>query len=99
MNKEEIIKKLYNKEITKNDVIVQWENGDKEKEYPMYIMNDGFDFWNVNGVVSLRFIFKDDDYTYEIISTTEYKKRIEEKERQEKIKKLEEELYWLRGGK
>lgn len=100
MNQKELFEKIYNEEITDNEVIVQKHK--KDEEDIDYIINDSFDFWyyNANHIVSLYFFKKYNDYEYDIISKDEFEKIINEQERQEKIKKLKEELAILeREGK
>lgn len=98
MNKKELLIKIYNGEITKNDVII--EHDKTEPEYDSYIQNDKFDYWyyNGDGVISLNFITKDEDdenYEYTIISQNKFAKIIEDKEKQEKIKRLKQQLKSL----
>lgn len=95
MNQRELFEKIYNNEITENEVIVQ-----QHKEYEEdidYILNDGHYFWKYYGTntVSLDFFKKDEDYEYEIISRDEFIKIKDEEERQEKIKELKEKLAEL----
>ena len=95
MNLKELFEKIYNDEIKQDNVIVEHIQ-DYDEEYDNYILNDGFDFWDINGVKSLSF-FKKDNTEYSIISKKEYDKIIEEKDRQEKIERLENELKKLKG--
>lgn len=94
MNLKEIFEKIYNGEITKNDVIVVHQDGEDE-EYDIYILNDGYDYWDTNGVISLSFFSKKYEYSYEIITREEHKSLIEKKEKQERIAKLKKELKEL----
>lgn len=98
MNKKELLIKIYNGEITEKDVII--EHDKEEPEYDMYIQNDGFDYWyyDGDGVISLNFITKDKDnenYEYTIISEEEFKNILANKEKQDKIRELKEELKRL----
>lgn len=96
MNLKDIFKKIYNNEITENDVIVV----SNDEEYDNYIFNDGFDYWDINGVKSLSFFRKDYESSYEIITMEEYHNILvkeKEKEKREKIKLLEKELEELKG--
>lgn len=98
MNKKELLIKIYNGEITEKDVII--EHDKEEPEYDMYIQNDGFDYWyyDGDGVISLNFITKDKDnenYEYTIISKEEFKNILVNKEKQDKIRRLKEELKKL----
>lgn len=98
MNKSELLTKIYNGEIKEDNVII--EHDKEEPEYDMYIQNDGFDYWyyDGDGVISLNFITKDKDdenYEYTIISKEEFKKILVNKEKQDKIRRLKEELKRL----
>lgn len=102
MNLKQLFEKIYNEEITENDVIV-CHIKDYHDEYEQYILNDGFDFWKYDGdgILSLSF-FKNDnneDYktSYSIISKEEFEQKIDEINKQEKIKSLEYELKKLKG--
>ena len=101
MDLRELFEKVYYGKIKEEDVIVQHikEYGE---EYDRYILNDGFDFWLYNGVGVLSLNFFKNDYdenysaTFSIISKEEYKKRLEEVRRRNKIKELEAELEKLK---
>lgn len=98
MNKKELLLKIYNGEITKNHVII--EHDIKEPEYDRYIQNNEFDYWyyNGDGVISLNFITKDEydkNYEYTIISQNEFINIIVNIEKQEKIKRLKQQLKEL----
>ena len=98
MNKSELLTKIYNGEIKEDNVII--EHDKEEPEYDMYIQNDGFDYWyyDGDGVISLNFITKDkndENYEYIIISTKEFEKILVNKEKQDKIRRLKEELKKL----
>lgn len=100
MNLKELFEKIYNDEIKEEDVIVEHIQ-DYGEEYDNYILNDGYDFWDINGVKSLSF-FKNDNtekykITYSLISREEYDEIVEEKEKQEKIQRLKKELKKLEG--
>lgn len=98
MNKKELLIKIYNGEITKDDIIL--EHDKEEPEYDRYIINDKFDYWyyDGDGVISLNFVTKDsydENYEYKIITREEFENIIEGKEKQEKIKRLKEQLKEL----
>lgn len=98
MNKSELLTRIYNGEIKEDNVVI--EHDKEEPEYDRYIQNDGFDYWyyNGDGVISLNFITKDkydENYEYIIISTEEFKNIIKNKENQDKIRRLKEELKRL----
>lgn len=101
MDLRELFEKIYYGKIKEEDVIVQHikEYGE---EYDRYILNDGFDFWFqwVDGVISLNFFKNDYDEnysaTFSIISKEEFKKRLEETRKRNKIKELEAELEKLK---
>ena len=100
MNLKELFEKIYNDEIKEENVIVEHIQ-DYDEEYDNYILNDGFDFWDINGIKSLSF-FKNDNTekykaTYSIIPKEEYNKIIEEKNKQEEIQRLKKELKKLEG--
>lgn len=93
MNLRELFEKIYNNEIKEDDVIVQKDL--TSEEYDQYIVNDNFDFWYNDGdsVISLNFFNKEnEDFKFEIISKKEFMNLIDRKYREEKIKRLEEEL-------
>lgn len=100
MNLRELFEKIYNNEITDREVIVEHIK-DKYEEYDNYILNDNFDFWEYNGdgILSLNFFVNDEsqERTFDIISQTEYKKIILNKEKEEEIKELQEKLERLKG--
>ena len=72
----------------------------------MYLWNDGYDLYDDNGKVSIL-SFRDERpnlngnvnvyYTYEVITKEQAENEIEKKEKQDKIKELEEELKRLKG--
>lgn len=95
MNQRELFEKIYNNEITENEVIVQQHK--KYEEDIDYILNDERDFWEYNGsdTISLSFFKKDEDYEYEIISKDEFIRITDEEERQKKIDELKKELSRL----
>ena len=98
MNIKELLIKIYNGEITEKDVII--EHDEEEPEYDSYIQNDGFDYWyyDGDGVISLNFITKNkytENYEYIIISEEEFKNILANKEKQDKIRELKEELKRL----
>lgn len=99
MDLKQLFEKIYNGEITKNDVIaVHIKDG--EEEYNNYIQNDGFDFWDNNGIKSLNFFKNEntDNYyeNYSIITIEEYKEIINNEYKSRKIKELEEQLKKLK---
>lgn len=98
MDKKELLIKIYNGEITKDDVII--EHDKTGAEYDHYIQNDKFDYWyyNGDGVISLNFITKDEDdenYEYTIVTLKEFQDIIENKQKQDEIKRLKEQLKRL----
>lgn len=98
MNKSELLTRIYNGEIKEDNVVI--EHDKEETEYDKYIQNNGFDYWyyNGDGVISLNFITKDkydENYEYMIISKEEFKNIIKNKEKQDKIRRLKEELKRL----
>lgn len=102
MDLKQLFEKIYNGEITENDVIVESVK-DYNEEYENYILNDEFDFWKYDGdgLLSLSF-FKNDnnkDYktSYSIISKEEFERKIDKINKQKKIKSLEYELKKLKG--
>lgn len=103
MNLKELFEKIYKKEITENDVIVETIN-DCDKQYKHYIVNDGFDFWYNDGdcVISLNFFINEntENYkrTYLIISKQEFESQLEEIKKQEQIRKLEEQIEKFKKG-
>lgn len=56
MDLKQLFEKIYNGEITENDVIVESVK-DYNEEYENYILNDEFDFWKYDGgeLLSLSF--------------------------------------------
>lgn len=105
MTNREIIDYILSNKLKENDVIKRIEHYYNSKSV-MYLWNDSFDLYDDNGKVSIL-SFKDEKpnlnknintyYTYEIISKEQAENEIEEKEKQEKIKRLEEELKKLKG--
>lgn len=102
MDLRELFVKVYNREIKEDDVIVRHIK-DYGEEYDEFILNDGIDFWRYDGdgILSLNF-FKDkndENYTetFSIISKEEFEKRMEEIEKQNRIKELQAELDNLKG--
>lgn len=100
MDLKELFEKIYNKEINENDVIVEHVQDFNEK-YNRYIFNNGFEFWDNNGIISLSFFINNntDNYKtiYSIISKEESEKIIEEEKIQKEIQKLENKLKKLKG--
>ena len=98
MDKKELLVKIYNGEITEDDVII--EHDKTGAEYDRYIQNDEFDYWyyNGDGVISLNFITKDEydeNYEYTIVTLKEFQDIIENKQKQDEIKRLKEQLKRL----
>lgn len=98
MNKKELLLKIYNGEITKDNIIVKHDKTESEDE--CYIQNNGFEYWycDGDGVISLNFIAKnkyDENYEYTIISKEEFKDVLKNREKQNKIRRLKEELKRL----
>lgn len=106
MTNREIIDYILSNKLKENDVIKRIEHYYNSKSV-MYLWNDSFDLYDDNGKVSIL-SFKDEKpnlnenintyYTYEIISKEQAENEIEEKEKQDKIKRLEEELKKLKGN-
>ena len=100
MNNREIVDYILSGKLKPQQVIKKTYNNDYEEDY-MYIYNDGYDIWNDNGSLSILY-FQDkeeDKSTYEVISRTDALREIEKQEREERIKKLEEELTKLKKEK
>lgn len=100
MNNREIVDYILSGKLKPQQVIKKTYNNDYEEDY-MYIYNDGYDIWNDNGSLSILY-FRDkeeDKSTYEVISRTDALREIEKQEREERIKKLEEELTKLKKEK
>ncbi len=100
MNNREIVDYILSGKLKPQQVIKKTYNNGYEEGY-MYIYYDGYDIWNDNGSLSILY-FQDnekDKSTYEVISRTDALQEIEKQEREERIKKLEEELTELRREK
>lgn len=105
MNNREIIDYILSNKLKENDVIKRIEHY-YNNESIMYLWNDEFDLYDDNGKVSIL-SFKDEEPnlnlninsydTYEIISREQAETEIKQKNKQEKIKRLEEELKQLKG--
>ena len=101
MNNREIIDYILSGNLKENDVIKRIEHY-HNNESITYLWNDEFDLYDDNGKVSI-ISFEDAKesletyYTYEIISKEQAENEIEKKEKQQKIKRLEEELKKLKG--
>lgn len=94
MNNREIVDYILSNKLTEDDVI---KRIDKDK-YIMYLYNDEFDLWNVNGDVSI-FAFCDNSNqgcVFEVISKEQAEIELQEKEKREKIERLERELRELK---
>lgn len=102
MDLKQLFEKIYNGEITKNDVIV-CHIKDYPDEYEQYILNDEFDFWDMDGdgVLSLSFFTNKDNenysQTFSIISRQELEERIESINKNKRIRELEKKLKELKG--
>ena len=100
MNNREIVDYILSGKLKPQQVIKKTYNNNYEEDY-IYIYYDGYDIWNDNGSLSILY-FQDDEEdksTYEVISRTDALEEIEKREREERIKKLEEELAELRKEK
>ena len=105
MNNREIIDYILSGKLKENEVIKRIEHHYNDINI-MYLWNDSFDLYDDNGKVSIL-SFKDKKpnlnenintyYTYEIISKEQAENEIEEKDRQNRINELEEELRKLKG--
>ena len=94
MNNREIVDYILSNKLTQDNVI---KRIDKDK-YIMYLYNDEFDLWNVNGNVSI-FAFCDNSNqgcVFEVISKGQAEMELQEKEKKEKIERLERELRDLK---
>lgn len=92
MSNREIINYILDNKLKQDDVIKEIE-----EDITMYIYNDGFDMWDVNGIVGIL-RFKDDknlNLKYEIITEEQAEKEIYEKEKREKIQRLKKQLIEL----
>lgn len=106
MTNREIIDYILSNKLKEKDVIKRIEHY-HNSESIMYLWNDEFDLYDENGKVSVL-SFRDEElnlnenintyYTYEIISKEQAENEIKEKEKQDKIKRLEEELKKLKGN-
>lgn len=100
MNNREIVDYILSGKLEPQQVIKKTYNNDYEEGY-MYIYYDGYDIWDDNGILSILY-FKDnkeDKSTYEVMSRKDALQEIEKQKREEKIRKLEEELTELRKEK
>lgn len=105
MTNREIVDYILSNKLKQNDVIKRTEHY-YNSESVTYIWNDEFYLYSENGVVSVL-SFKDEKpsldgniniyYTYEIISKEQAESEIKEKEKNEQIERLEEELKKLKG--
>ena len=94
MNNREIVDYILSNKLTEDDVIKRID----EDKYVMYLYNDEFDLWNVNGDISI-FAFCDNSNQgciFEVISKEQAYKEIEQKEKKEKVERLERELKKLK---
>lgn len=102
MDLKQLFEKIYNGEITENDVIV-CHIKDYHDEYEQYILNDGFDFWKLDGdgILSLSFFTNEDNEnysrTFSIISRPKLEEKIESINKNRKIRELEKKLKELKG--
>lgn len=100
MNNREIVDYILSGKLKPQQVIKKTYNNDYEEGY-MYIYYDGYDIWDDNGSLSILYFQddKEDKSTYEIISRIDALQEIEKQKREERIKKLEEELIELKKEK
>lgn len=100
MNNREIVDYILSNKLQPQQVIKKTYNNDYE-EGCTYIYYDGYNIWNDNGDLSILYFRddKEDKSTYEVITRTDALQEIKKQEREEKIKKLEEELTKLKKEK
>lgn len=105
MNNREIVDYILSNKLKENQVIKEITKYSDDEEYVMYIFNDEYDLWDDNGKISItRFNDKipnlNDNimctYIYQIISKEQAIKEIDNKDKQEKIQRLENELERLK---
>ena len=97
MNNREIVDYILSGKLTPQQVIKKTYNDG----WKVYIYYDGYDIWNDNGFLSILYFQddKEDKSPYEIISRIDALQEIEKQKREERIKKLEEELTELKKEK
>ncbi len=105
MNNREIVDYILSNNLKENQVIKEIAKYSGNEEYVMYIFNDKYDLWDDNGKISIT-RFNDETpnlngnimctYIYEIISKEKAIEEINNKEKQEKIQRLENELERLK---
>ena len=105
MNNREIVDYILSNKLKENQVIKEITKYSDDEEYVMYIFNDKYDLWDDNGKISIT-RFNDEipnlngnimcTYIYQIISEEQAIKEIDNKDKQEKIQRLENELERLK---
>lgn len=100
MNNREIVDYILSNKLQPQQVIKETYNNDYE-EGCTYIYYDGYNIWNDNGDLSILYFQddKEDKSTYEVITRIEALKEIENRERDKRIKQLEQELAELKKEK
>lgn len=100
MNNREIVDYILSNKLTENDVIKRIEYDEDYYENGicvMYLFNNKYELWDDNGEVSIfDFCDKKYNYKYEVISKEQAIEEINNKEKQEKIQRLENELERLK---
>lgn len=105
MNNREIVDYILSNKLKENQVIKEITKYSDDEEYVMYIFNDEYDLWDDNGTISIT-RFNDEisnlngnimcTNIYQIISKEKAIEEINNKEKQEKIQRLENELERLK---
>lgn len=99
MNNREIVDYILSNKLTEDDVIkrIEYDDNYENGECVMYLSNNSYKLWDDNGEVSVfDFCDKKYSYKYEIISKEQAIKEIDNKDKQEKIQRLENELERLK---
>ena len=99
MNNREIVDYILSNKLAENDVIkrIEYDEDYENGESVMYLFNNNFELWDDNGEVSIfDFCDKKYNYKYEVISKEQAIKEIDNKNKQEKIQRLENELERLK---
>ena len=99
MNNREIVDYILSNKLTENDVIkrIEYDEDYENGESIMYLFNNNYELWDDNGEVSIfAFCDKKYNYKYEVISKEQAIKEIDNKDKQEKIQRLENELERLK---
>lgn len=103
-NNREIVDYILSNKLKEDEVIKEVTRYSDDEEYIMYIFNDKYDLWDDNGKISItRFNDRIPNLngniiyicSYEIISKNQAIKEINDKEKQEKIQRLKDELEKL----